>query len=272
MLIYKPDGTAVEIATGGGAGDESIAKEKLTGKVLLAIGDSYTVGMTTQLAALAAKFGMIIDNVGYAGASICWRSTYPEKRLYNITDTAVSAYTSGKTINGTTYHASDVGIVTFMGGGNDDPAVENWIGTGPHETDKTKIYGSLNHIFATLQSTFTGAKVICITQPSFYNLTVSSVTTDARAQELGFENLAELQVMDDVQFSNYGQGAKEEAVRTMAWRYGCEFVDMFHDFPTVNNPSNRSTYWQNDKLHLTTAGYNLVAKGIERKIVEVWGQ
>lgn len=272
MYIYRPDGTPVEIATGGGAGDEDTAKERLTGKVLLAIGDSYTRGMESQFAAIASKYGMVIDNVGYVGATICWRSTDSARRIYNIVDTAVNAYTNGKTVSGTTYHASDVGIVTFMGGANDDAAVEGWIGTGPHETDKTKIYGSLNHIFSTLQATFTGAKVICISQPSFYSLTVSSITTDARAQEMGFDDLAESQVMDDVQYSNYCQGAKEKAVREMAWLYGCEFVDMFHDFPPVNNPTNRTTYWNSDKLHLTTAGYNLVANAIERKIVEVFGQ
>lgn len=272
MKLYKADGSFIEVATGGGAGDESIAREKLSGKVLLAIGDSYTRGMESQFVALASKFGMIIDNVGYVGATICWRSTDSARRLYNIVDTAVNAYTNGKTVSGTTYHASDVGIVTFMGGANDDAAVEGWIGTGPHETDKTKIYGSLNHIFSTLQATFTGAKVICISQPSFYSLEVSSITTDARAQEMGFDDLAESQVMDDVQYSNYCQGAKEKAVREMAWLYGCEFVDMFHDFPPVNNPTNRTTYWNSDKLHLTTAGYNLVANAIDRKIVEVFGQ
>lgn len=267
--LYTYDGTPIEI--GGGGGSEDVAKEKLTGKVLLVIGDSYTVGMSSQLSALATKYGMIIDNVGYVGATISWRSSASARRLYNIVDTAVSAYTSGKTISGTTYHASDVGIVHFMGGANDGNGIDSWIGTGIHETDKSTIYGSLNHIFSTLQETFTGATIICTTQPSFWSLTVSSVTTDAQAQELGFADLAELQGMNDVQYSNYCQCMKEKAVRDIAAAYSIPIVDMFHEFPPVNNPTNRTTYWQNDKLHLTSAGYNLISSAIDKKIVELFG-
>lgn len=251
---------------------ENIARQNLTGKVMVCLGDSYTVGMANQLSALATKYGMIIDNRGYVGATICWRSSDPNRRIYNIADTVVSDYTTGKVIGDVTYTSDDVGLITFMGGANDYNAIANWIGTGIHETDKSTIYGSLNHIFNTLQETFTNAKIICITQPSFWSLVKSDITTDAQAQELGFDNLAELQVMSDVQFSNFSQAMKEEAVKNIAWAYGIHVCDMFHDFPPVSNPVNRTTYWQNDKLHLTTAGYNLVASGLDKSIVDVFGK
>lgn len=251
---------------------ESIARERLTGKVMVCLGDSYTVGMANQLSALATKYGMIIDNRGYVGATICWRSTAPARRMYNTADTIVSDYTTGKVIGDVTYTADDVGLITFMGGANDYNAINNWIGTGVHETDKSTIYGSLNHIFGSFLETFVNAKIICITQPSFYSVLKSTITTDAQAQELGFENLAELQVMSDVQFSNFCQAQKEKAVKDIAWYYGIPVVDMFADFPSVNNPVNRETYWQNDKLHLTTAGYNIVAAGLDKSIVDVFGK
>ena len=267
--IYDVSGNAIAV---GGGGSADVAKEKLTGKVLIAIGDSYTAGMSTQYTALATKYGMIIDNRGVVSATISWRSTDSNRRIYNIVDTIVSDYTTGKTINGTTYTRDDVGIITFMGGANDGSGIDAWIGTGVHETDKSTIYGSLNHIFSVLHENFTKATVICITQPSFYNAEVSNLSTDAQAQEQGFANLAEAQVFGDVQYSNYLQGMKESAVKNIAWYYGVPLVDMFNEFPPVTNPANRTKYWNNDKLHLTTDGYNFVASGIDKKIIELFGQ
>lgn len=270
MAIYDINGNA--IAVGGSEGNPDVAKDNLTGKVLIAIGDSYTVGMSTQLSVLATKYGMIMDNRGKVSATISWRSTDSSRRIYNIVDTVVSDYTNGKTIGGNTYDVDDVGLITFMGGANDGSGIANWLGTGIHETDKSTIYGSLNHIFSVLQETFTKARIVCITQPSFYSLDVSDVSTDSYAQEIGFDNLAELQEMDDIQYSNYCQAMKENAVRNIAWAYGVDLVDMFHDFPSVSNPSNRTKYWNQDKLHLTTDGYDFVADGIDKKILELFGK
>ena len=156
-----------------------------------------------------------------------------------------------------------------MGGANDGYGVETFIGTGIHETDKTKIYGACGYIFDLLAQTFPNAKYICITQPSNYNRLVSSISDDATAQTLGFENLAELQQMNDIQFSNYAMAQKEEAVRKSAWSYGWAIVDMFNDMPSMFSSANRGAYWNVDKLHLTVAGYNLVANALEKKIVEL---
>ena len=268
MAIYNINGDTVASDSGGSSG---VAKEKLTGKVLIAIGDSYTAGMNTQYTSLATKYGMILDNRGVVSATISYRGTDSYRRIYNIVGTIITDYTNGKEINGTTYYADDVGVITFMGGANDGAGIDAWIGTGVHETDKSTIYGSLNYIFSSLRETFTKATLICITQPSFYNSQVSGLSTDAQAQEQGFADLAEAQVFDDVQYTNYLEGMKESAVRNSAWYYGVPLVDMFNEFPPVTNPDNRTTYWNNDKLHLTTAGYNLIAAAIEKKIVDLVG-
>lgn len=273
MPIYDVNGN--EIMSGGGDGGDSTdhaaeAKKKLQGKVWIAIGDSYTVGMASQLSSLASKYGMIIDNRGKVSATISMRSTDSARRLYNITNTVISNYTSGYTISGATYTAENVGLVTFMAGANDGAGIEAWIGTGAHETANTTIYGSLNYIFNALAKTFTKAGIFCVTQPANFASKVSDLTA-VSAQEQGFDDLAEAQVFDDVQYSNYTHANKEAAVKDSAWRYGLKIVDMFHDFPSMENPSNRSAYWNSDKLHLTAAGYTLVANGIDKKILDVFG-
>lgn len=270
MKLYKADGTYVEVATGDGAGDESVAKERLTGKVIVALGDSYTAQMSSQFSTLATKFGMVIDNRGVAKSSLSDRGTAAQT-MYDRADVIVSDYTNGKTISGQTYYADDVAIITIMGGANDGAGIDRWIGRGIHETDPNTIYGSMNHILKIFSETFTAAKIIVIAQPSPYNATKANIDTDAEAQELGFDNLADLQVMTDIQFSNYCTGLKEAAVRDAAWRYSCEYIDMFAGFPTILNPDNRSTYYE-DTIHPNDTGYNIIANAIERKIVEVFGQ
>lgn len=266
-MIYTVDGEGVDLGNGG---SESAAKQALTGKVWIAIGDSYTVGMSRQLSTIASKYGMVMDNRGKVGATISMRSTDAARRLYNIVNTIISNYTNGYTVGGATYYAPDVAVVSFMAGANDGAGIEAWIGTGAHETANTTIYGSLNYIFDKLWKTFAASKIICVTQPANYALKVSDLSA-AGAQEQGFDDLAEAQVFDDVQYSNYTHANKEAAVRDIAWRYGLELVDMYHDFPSMMVPANRSTYWNSDKLHLTTDGYNLVANAIEKRIVSIYG-
>ena len=276
MYLYSEKGSH-ELAIVGGTAAEDAARARLSGKVMIAIGDSYTAkwpsGGGAKLEALAAKYGMIFDNRGVKGATICVRPDDDYRRLYKITDTVVSDYTNGKTISGTAYYADDVAVITFMGGANDDPAPAEWIGDGLHNTENTLIYGSLNHIFSALQETFTNAKIICITQPANYASSASGIATDARAQALGFDSLAEAQEMSDAQITSFFMFQKETAVYNCAVAYGLPIVDMFHEFPSVHNPENRSTYWANgDALHLSQAGYAIIANAIDRKIVELFGQ
>lgn len=266
--------TAVQRAMeeeGGTSTDEETAKNRLTGKVMINLGDSYTKGMQSSLATLATKYGMVADNRGVVSSSICGDTSGNKgfNPMWSRANTIVSDYASGYTINGTSYTASQVAIITFMGGANDGYGVETWIGTGIHETSKETIYGACNHIFNVLAENFPNAKLICITQPAHYNLTVSSITDDATAQTLGFENLAELQQFDDIQLSAYSMAQKENAVRNTANMYGWNVIDMFKDMPTIFNPSNRSAYWNSDKLHLSTGGYALIINALDKKIVEL---
>lgn len=247
-------------------------KAKLNGKVMLCLGDSYTAMMPTQLGAIASKYGMVLDNQGLASSAIRGTENDGIRPFWYRANTIVSDYTgsSGKTISGTAYTADDVAIITFMGGANDGFGVETFIGTGIHETDKTKIYGSCNYIFNLFLKTFTNAKMIVITQPANYNyVRANIVTSDEIARTLGFEDMAEANQMDDYQFSNYAMAQKEKAVYDTAWACGIPIVDMFHEYPSVLNPTNRSTYWQNDKLHPTSAGFQLIANAIDKKIVEL---
>lgn len=256
---------------------EAAAKLILNGKVMIALGDSYTVQMDGQLQTLATKYGMVLDNRGITSSSIC--GSYDSstgngtgyKPMWKRANTIVSQYTSGYTIDETSYSATDVGLVLFMGGANDGFGLDTWVGRSIADTDTNHIYGACNHIFNKLLKTFTKAKMICITQPSSYSRTIPANVSDATAQVYGFANAAALNVLDDIQFSNYAMAVKEEAVKNTAWAYQIPVLDMFLEYPTVLNPDNRSAYWNSDKLHLNAAGYGLIRKALDKKIAEVVG-
>lgn len=251
---------------------ENLAREALTGKVLITLGDSYTGGMKTRFDELAQKYGMIHDPRYVVGSAISQKASewVPAKETFvERTQSIVSDYTNGYTINGTTYHADDVGLITFMGGANDD-STNAWIGDGINDTDIDTIYGALNYIFDALQETFTNAKFICILQPTYFSMSVSAMNSDAKAQTFGFDSMAQALEMDDVQFTNYCMTRKERAVQECAWAYHLPILDLFHTFPSVFNSENRDTYWLSDKLHPTQAGYDIVKAAIDKKIAELY--
>ena len=252
---------------------EELAKQKLSGRVLISLGDSYTVGMKTRFDAIAEKYGMIHDPRGVSGSAICNKSKeydQAKQTFVERTDVIVSDYTEGYTIDGKTYETKDVGIITFMGGANDGATIADWIGSGINETDLTTIYGALNYIFNILQETFENAKIICITQPSFYNMSASTfITSDVRAQEYGFDSMAQALVLSDPQFTNYCMALKEEAVKKTAWAYELPILDLFHTYPSVLNPYNRTKYWLSDMLHPTQTGYEVIREAIDNKILEL---
>ena len=123
-----------------------------------------------------------------------------------------------------------------------------------------------------LLSNFPNAKIITILQPSSYNRIASSVTTEQSAQAQGFSSLAELQKMNDVQYSNYAMALKENAIEEVARAYQVEVVDCFHEFPTIFNSANRTKYWSTDKLHLSAVGYQFIVDKLEEKIIELFGK
>lgn len=277
MFIYDVDGNV--IAAGGGSSDSGasidVAREKLVSKVFIAIGDSYTEGLDINYTAIANNYGLYFDNRGRVSASVAERieGNEPAKRMPNIVDRIVSDYTSesGYYIGGKYHFADDVALITFMGGVNDANGIANRLGTGIHDTERTLMYGALNYMFSILQETFVNATILCVTQPPSYNHQVSEIKTDSYAQEIGFDNMAEAQVMTDVQLSTYCLSIKENIIKNMAWAYGLPILDLYTEFPTVHNANNRAKYWNSDKLHLTDNGKIVVANALDRKILELFG-
>lgn len=246
--------------------------EELSGKVAIFLGDSYTVGMGSQLSTMCKSLGMVADNRGIVSSSVCGDTSGSRgfQPMWSRADKIVSDYTDGYNIDGLTYMIDDVAIVVFMGGANDGFGPETWIGSGLNDTDTLHIYGATKHILNVLTETFTSAKVITVLQPSSYNRTVSSVEDDESAKLMGFSGLEELQRMTDVEFSNYAMALKENAIEEVARAYQCPIVDCFHNYPTIFNSVNRVKYWTSDKLHLTTAGYYIITNRIKEKIIELY--
>lgn len=259
--------TAVQAAMSGGSSggtssyEEELAKARLSGKVMINIGDSYTKNMGDLLNALATKYEMARDDQGVNNTKVI-------DHFQGRVDELVTAYTSGKTISGATYHASDVAVITFMGGANDGGGISTYVGDGLHVTDTTKIYGACHYMFKTLLNTFTNAKIIVIAQPANYNQSVSNFTTDAQAQALGFTGITELQRLDDYQLSDYIMWNKEKAILDVAKAYSMPIIDAFTNFPSVLNPSNRTAYWT-DSIHINTAGSTIIVNWLDKKIVEL---
>jgi lysophospholipase L1-like esterase len=264
--VYDVNGNVV-IRDGG---DESIAKENLTGKVLITIGDSYTVGMRSYYTAMATKYGMILDSRGVGGSSISNADGTSNPMCFRV-DTIIENYTSGYEISGTTYYKDDVAVIVFMGGTN-DPIANVALGTGINDTSTATVYGALNHIFNSLQKEFTKTTIIAVSQPANYALDVQEIViSDQRAINIGFDSMAQALAMDNVQFTAFTMARKEGAVIELAKQYGVNLIDMFHNMPSIFNPTNRSVYWRGDKLHLSETGYKLVADTIEKRIVDLFG-
>lgn len=262
--LYYMNGEEIPIV----GGDPDAAKAALSGKVLIVIGDSYFNNMGTQLTSLCNKFGMILDKRAITGSMI---RIGGNNSMCSRVDTIVQNYTDGYAIGGTTYTKDDVAAVAFMGGVNDGPST-GVIGTGINDTATTTIYGALHHIFYTLLKEFTKAKVICIAQPACYYLSASStVTTEAAAKALGFETVAQAQLLDTVQFSSYCCNRTQDAVKATALMYGVELIDLIREFPPISNPANKSAYWSSDTIHPSTAGYNLIGNAIEKKLLDLFG-
>lgn len=271
--LYYMTGEKIPIV----GGDPDAAKAALAGKVLIAFGDSFTVGMCEQslytgtppLVSLCEKYGLVLDKRGVTGSEISLNGDKPP--MVSRVDTIVQDYTNGYAIGGTTYTKDDVAVITFMGGVNDGSS-NGVIGTGINDTATTTIYGALHHIFYSLLKEFTGAKVICIAQPSHYALSAANVVkSEAAAQALGFDSVEQAQLLDDVQFSSYCCNRTQNAVKQSALMYGTELIDMIRDMPPISIQANRSAYWAGDKLHLSIDGYTLITNAIEKKIIDLFG-
>lgn len=211
------------------------------GGVMLTLGDSYTAYMNTNFfSPFATKHGLVQDNRGLASSTIAGTTdgTVGYKPFWNRLDTAVSEYTSGKTINGTTYKLEDIKLITFMGGANDWSTVNesqgiNRLGT-PESEDKSQLYGACKYIFNTLLSKFPNADIVVILQPS------------------------------SASKGNYEMHLKESIVKECANMYSLPICDCCFEWYNPSNPNDANVYWQSDNLHLTDAGHQAIINKLEK--------
>lgn len=275
MAVWKklnPDTGEYEVIPGASCNTNSNNTEDsadtlpdLTGKTAIFMGDSYTAQMSAMLKSMCAEFGMLDDNRGVVSSSICGDTAGNKgfSPMWDRTKSVCEEYTTaGKT--------DDVALIVFMGGSNDGFGIETWIGSGIADTNTEHIYGAMHSILNNFRKTFPKAKIITVLQPSSYSRTVNSVTDDSTAVVFGFADLATLQKMDDYQFSNYAMFRKEKAVEEVAKFYNTAIVDCCFNWHSVLNADDRATYWNSDKLHLSSAGYQDVTNRIKEKIIEIF--
>lgn len=253
---------------------EAIAKEKLSGGVWIALGDSYTVQAGTYFQTIAEKYGLIYDGQGKVSSTICGDSGGNKgfSPFWGRMNSFIANYTGdGQTIDDVVYKAEDVKLITFMGGANDGFGKESWLGSNT-SMDTNYIYGACNYIFRKLKENFPNAKIICILQPANYS-DAMNYTDDETAQALGFKDLAELQTWDIYSFGQYKMETKERAVKECAERFGIHIVDCIFDWYSVVNPTERATYWSTDKIHLAGEGSMALTNKLEQDgILAVFGK
>lgn len=218
--------------------------KKYDGGVMLTLGDSYTAYMNINFfTPFAEKHGLVQDNRGLASSTIAGSqdgSTVGYKAFWTRLDTAISEYTSGKTINGTTYGLEDVKLITFMGGANDWYTVDESQGIdrlgNPESENKEQLYGACKYIFDTLLSKFPNADIVVILQPS--------------SKSKG----------------NYQMWLKESIVKECANMYSLPICDCCFEWYNPSNPNEASKYWQSDELHLTAEGHQAIIDKLEKVV------
>lgn len=243
--------------------------KQYNGGVMLTIGDSYTAYMNSVFSDFAEKHGLVQDNRGVASSTIAGdlSGSVGYQPFWNRIDTVISEYTTGHSINEVTYNLEDVKLITFMGGANDWDTVNeatNRLGNGVNTTDKNTLYGALNYCFNALLKNFPNADIVCILQPTNYVNTVP--TTEDAAKNVGFESLAQVQVMDDAQYSVYKMQRKERIVRTMAEQYSIPVCDCCFEWFNPCNPNDAEKYWSSDKLHLNADGHHAIIDKLEKTV------
>lgn len=220
--------------------------KKYKGGIMFTLGDSYTAYMKNHFDAFATKHGLVQDPRGLASSTIAGSadgSTVGYHAFWVRLDEAISQYKAegGYTLNGTAYTCDDVKLIIFMGGANDWTTIDeqhniNRLGSGINETNKETLYGALNYIFTTLLNTFKNADIVVILQPS--------------SPKKGVQQMY----------------LKENIIREMAEVYSLPIVDCCFDWHQHTNTLDQVKYWQEDKLHLTTAGYDDIIADLEKKV------
>lgn len=209
--------------------------------VMLTLGDSYTVYMNTYFTTFAEKHGLVQDNRGLASSTIAGTTdgTIGYQPFWNRLDTAIAEYEAdgGYTIGETAYTLEDVKLITFMGGANDWDTVDEEQGIdrlgNAESEDKGQLYGACKYIFDTLLSKFPNADIVVILQPS------------------------------SASKGNYSMWRKENIIRECANMHSLPICDCCFEWYNPSNPTDASTYWQSDELHLTDAGHQAIIDKLE---------
>lgn len=282
MRLRDGFGNLVTVGSSSGAGitddTKTIAKATLKNKVWIALGDSFTAGMASLLTAKATEYSMVVDNRGIVSSSIC--GTYDTatgngtgfKPMWKRADEIVSDYSGGYAINGTTYSASDVGVISFMGGANDAWSEASWIGANHlKDLETDHIYGALHHIFEVLQKAFPNARFVVVTQPNYYhNAPNQSATDDTILNTWKFSSVEKYKALSNEQLSSITMRLKQKAVIDVAEAHQLPYTDLNATFPTVYKTANQTKYWQSDKLHLTADGYQLCVDAFEETFLRTF--
>ena len=213
------------------------------GGVMFALGDSYTAMGGEYFSAFARKHGMVCDNRGLVSSTIAGSEdglTVGWHPFWVRLDEAVAEYKTGHIIDGVTYSAEDVKLVTFMGGANDWYTVDEEQGIdrlgNPESENKEQLHGACKYIFDRLLASFPNADIVVILQPC------------------------------SASKGNYAMWLKEGIVRNMAEMYSLPICDCCFEWYNPSNPTDEATYWATDDLHMTEAGYKAIFDKLEKTV------
>lgn len=230
----------------------------LKGKVWLAFGDSataflgasYTDGVTPsttkEWGTLSKELGMTLYGYGIPSSTIRYDTDGTGYQpMVNRVDTLIADHQN---------EADNVGLITFMGGGNDAWS-EDVLGN-LKSIDNDTIYGCCHQIFSKLANAFPKAKIVVILQHLFAN---------GEAPESG-----EFVGMSGTQFIIYACQLKQRIVKEVAEFYGFTICDCCFDWYNPSNPNHFSTIWSDDHLHLSDLGNQKLTEKLVKTLDETF--
>lgn len=234
--------------------------------VMIAFGDSYTVGIGDKWTTFAAKHGMVIDQQGVVGSAYHGSESDSPLPYWVRLDAIISDYAAGKTINGKTYTAADVKLISVMGGANDGWS-KNVIGDSIYTTDKNTLYGACHYVFGKILQSFPNADVICILQPIQWSdaSAATGLTDDTSAQEYGFATVQDAKNLDRFGYANFTSTINQYAIRQVAEMYGLTICDCALNWFKRIGETDSSAYWRSDG-HMTSEGYQKIIDQLEETV------
>lgn len=236
------------------------------GGVMLAFGDSYTVGIGDKWDDFASKHNLVCDKQGIVGSSYHGTESSSPFPYWVRLNTIINDYTSGKTIGTKAYTATDVKLITVMGGANDGWS-KSEIGNSIYTTDKNTLYGACHYVFGKLLQTFPNADVVCILQPIQWRdaSSVTNLTDDETAKTYGFETAHDAQNLDGFGYANFTSTINQYAIRQVAEMYGLTICDCALEWYKRIGSVDSSAYWVSDG-HMTGTGYAAILAQLEKTV------